>query len=57
MKLKSNKNTLNFLILKTSLKKKIMSGLHDQQYINENKHKLNYTKLPRPISKWCPLLQ
>ena len=46
MKLKSNKNTLNFFNPENISKKKIMSGLHDQQYINENKHKLNYTKLP-----------
>ena len=44
--IKKNKNTLNFFNPENISKKKIMSGLHDQQYINENKHKLNYTKLP-----------
>tara|TARA_B000000609_G_C24134296_1_gene327342 strand:- start:71 stop:766 length:696 start_codon:yes stop_codon:yes gene_type:complete len=46
MKLKSNKNTLNFFNPKNIPSQMIMSGLHDQQYINENKDKLNYMKLP-----------
>ena len=29
-----------------------MSGLHDQQYINENKHKL-ITQTPLTYFKWC----
>lgn len=46
MKIKSNKRTLDFFDINKISEETIMSGLHDQQYINENKHMLNYFKLP-----------
>ena len=46
MKINSNTKTVNFFDSKNISKEMIMTGLHDQQYINENKNKLNYFKLP-----------
>ena len=46
MKIKSNKKTIEFFNSKNISEELIMNGLHDQQYINENKHLLNYLKLP-----------
>tara|TARA_B100001057_G_C22829210_1_gene942695 strand:+ start:1283 stop:1987 length:705 start_codon:yes stop_codon:yes gene_type:complete len=46
MKIKSSKETLKFFNPDNISTEIIMRGLHDQQYINENKHKLNYKKLP-----------
>jgi len=46
MKINSNNKTLNFFDIKNISNEKIMTGLHDQQYINENKSKLNFLKLP-----------
>lgn len=46
MKIKSNNKTLKFFDINNISEETIMSGLHDQQYINENKHLLKYFKLP-----------
>ena len=46
MKINSNTKTVSFFDSKNISKEMIMTGLHDQQYINENKNKLNYFKLP-----------
>lgn len=46
MNIKSNKDTLKFFNPESIPIETIMSGLHDQQYINENKDKLKYKKLP-----------
>ena len=46
MKIKSNKKTLEFFNPKNIPDELIMKGLHDQEYINVNKHMLNYLKLP-----------
>lgn len=46
MNIKRNKDTLKFFNPESIPIETIMSGLHDQQYINENKDKLKYKKLP-----------
>ena len=46
MYIKRNKDTLKFFNPENIPIETIMSGLHDQQYINMNKNKLQYKKLP-----------
>ena len=46
MIIKSNKKTKNFFNPENIPKEQILSGLHDQGYINMNKNKLNYQILP-----------
>lgn len=46
MLIKSNKKTLNFFDTSKINNDELMQGLHDQGYINNNKHTLDYKKLP-----------
>ena len=46
MNIRSNRDTLKFFNPDNIPVETIMSGLHDQQYLNENKNKLKYKKLP-----------
>lgn len=46
MSIKSSEKTKEFFNTDNISKEEILTGLHDQKYINENKHLLNYLKLP-----------
>ena len=46
MSIKSSEKTIEFFNTDNISKEEILTGLHDQKYINENKHLLNYLKLP-----------